>query len=523
MTARSGGALLCSCALHAALALWLCLPLAPARGDRAVKVVLLPPNESTAYPGLKPLDASDSARATAAFDPNASLAGANLERIASHLAVLFPFVTPGLALDALFQTTASPSRLVFENPYAPPNASRVHRDRVNFDDAALHALVDKTWTRTNRWNAFAAIRDTTDAYDADDVGLARLIALYREENALQPYADGAVRDLRLWAQLGLAADHVTFVGFIRDYSRAHRSSKVTTELLLLLDTVAEANGDALATLVETNEGGDLEWTRRTAPRAYQLARQIQSRYRRELDDRRHDSRQAQVHDLLSGTLDATVPDILHDARDHDRTVARPPNNKAATHYIDHAKEVSREGLVDDRDRHSIRAIRCVEVPAGEQGHAQRAHEPGPRIAETAPGRARETRNVEDQVHADTGAHRTIRVRHGLDARQGSKRRYCLAQVRGRMRAVEASESRIHPDRQQTFRPDTDIDAMEVRQRLQQEGRAADERDGEGDLRGQQHLRQARRPWTPNVAQRLLGIRRRGVQDRPSADREPDDH
>jgi len=54
-------------------------------------------------------------------------------------------------------------------------------------------------------------------------------------------------------------------------------------LLLLLDTIAQANEDALAVLVETNEPGDLEWTRQTHPRAYDLARRIQRQYAKALD------------------------------------------------------------------------------------------------------------------------------------------------------------------------------------------------------------------------------------------------
>src|SRR5262249_21874732 len=56
----------------------------------------------------------------------------------------------------------------------------------------------------------------------------------------------------------------------------------TTELLLLVDTVAQANEDALAVLVETDEAGDLEWTRHTHPRAYDLALQIQRQYAKAL-------------------------------------------------------------------------------------------------------------------------------------------------------------------------------------------------------------------------------------------------
>src|SRR5947208_3245275 len=112
MIARYGGALAMSCALHAALVLWLTWPLASARADRPVEVVLLPPAESAVYPGLQPLDGGDTG-AAAGIEPGASLAGGDLQRIAEHLPVLFPFVTPGLALDRFFPSAAAGSQLVF--------------------------------------------------------------------------------------------------------------------------------------------------------------------------------------------------------------------------------------------------------------------------------------------------------------------------------------------------------------------------------------------------------------------------
>jgi hypothetical protein len=148
--------------------------------------------------------------------------------------------------------------------------------------AQLQALVDKSWTRAHRWRAFEPIRQLIQEGDAEDERLASLIALYRDQNALQPYADGPIRDLRLWAQLGLAADHADFIGFVRGYAAAHPSTKVTTELLFLLDTLAQANADALAVFVETNQPGDLEWTKDTHPRAYLLARDIHRVYARDI-------------------------------------------------------------------------------------------------------------------------------------------------------------------------------------------------------------------------------------------------
>lgn len=284
MWARYGGAFGTSLAIHVAFAAWLALaayvPIASAqKSARQVEVVLLPPSEDSAFPGLKPVAPGDK-NSQEDLKGQGEIAGADIGRIGGHLFVLFPFVNPGLAIDAFFPTIPSSSRLTFENPYAPKRAPAVKQkgQRLSLTPAALQALVDKSWTRAHRWQAFETIRQITQDGSADDDGLATLVALYRDQNALQPYADGPVRDLRLWAQLGLAADHVDFIGFIRGYASAHPSTKVATELLFLLDTLAQANADALAVLVETNQPGDLEWTKETHPRAFLLARDIQRFY-----------------------------------------------------------------------------------------------------------------------------------------------------------------------------------------------------------------------------------------------------
>jgi hypothetical protein len=289
MSARYGGAFGASIAIHAAIAGWLALstyvpPLRSKQPAKSIEVVLLPPNEDSQYPGLKPVERSRGGAPLDHLSGERQIAGADIDRIGAHLFVLFPFVNPGLALDAFFAAAPSSSRLLFDNPYARRRAQQVPQQghRLAMTDAQLQALVDTSWTRAHRWKAFEPIRQLIQNGAADDSRLAKLIALYRDQNALQPYADGPIRDLRLWAQLGLAADHADFIGFVRGYATAHPSTKVTTELLFLIDTLAQANADALAMLVETNQPGDLEWTKDTHPRAFLLAREIQRVYARDI-------------------------------------------------------------------------------------------------------------------------------------------------------------------------------------------------------------------------------------------------
>ena len=296
MKVRYGGAFAASAALHLAVALWLTgLPIQrfhPPEHD--VEVVLLPPSEDSVFHGLKPVERSDPGWQVGDVPGTGRLGGGDLDRIAEHVAVLFPFITPGLDLDAFFPAPASSSRLLFENPFVRKAVPKpiARGPRLSLTPPTIQAIVDKSWTRARRWAASETIRDFCLRFDADDPRLATLVAAYRDQDALQPYADGLLRDLRLWAQLGLAADHVSFIGFVRDYAIAHPGTRTTTELLLLLDTIAQANEDALSVLIETNQPGDLEWTRLTHPLAYDLARRIQRQYASILGRRRLQSRTA---------------------------------------------------------------------------------------------------------------------------------------------------------------------------------------------------------------------------------------
>ena len=298
MFARYSGAFSVSAIAHAVVAFWLAGARVEPGGvvppEKPLEIVVLPPTEDSSFAGLKPVERSNPGWKVDDPGDSAAIPGADLQRIASRIAVLFPFVTPGLAIDAFFPSTGAPASLVFDNPYrrttSEPQPSP--SGRLRLDEATLQSIVDKSWSRGERWKAFGTIRDYLDKYPPDDDGLARLVAAYRDRNALQPYADGRIRDLRMWAQLGLAADHVSFIGYIRNYARAHPGTRVTTELLLLLDTIAQANQDALATFVETDQPGDLEWTRRAHPRAFLLVRHIQDQYARELARRGLTSRTA---------------------------------------------------------------------------------------------------------------------------------------------------------------------------------------------------------------------------------------
>ena len=285
-----------SIGLHAgviALIVWLLSPGAAPEveakpPDTAIAAFVVPPEDRT-YPGLNPVDpaAADKIRALAPEDRLISLDGFTFDagKIAERALVLFPFVSPGIALEH-FGVHREGVTL-----YRRPHLGR--RDGGDeaavrplvLSEAALQALIDKTWARRERWAAFEPIRSLAWKSDPGEGQLPALLQRYTDQNALQPYRDKAVPDPRLWAQLGIAADHVSFIGFIREYVAEYPSTRGAIELLFLLDRIAEASQDALAALLDTDPIRDLRWTRQTNPRAFQLTQRLRWHYQNELSKR----------------------------------------------------------------------------------------------------------------------------------------------------------------------------------------------------------------------------------------------
>jgi hypothetical protein len=67
---------------------------------------------------------------------------------------------------------------------------------------------------------------------------------------------------------------------------------VTTQLLFLLDTIVQANEDALAVLVETDQPDDLQWTRTGERARLPCSRARSSALRAGAERRRPDRRAA---------------------------------------------------------------------------------------------------------------------------------------------------------------------------------------------------------------------------------------
>jgi len=201
----------------------------------------------------------------------------DLARIRQRRNDLFPFVTRDLRV--LGERPASNRSTGLEWPSSFSTAA-TPMQRLSLSEDALQMLVDRAWSRRERWTNLAELVSLTDRYDPDAGDLARAFNAYVTQNVPQPYEDWAFPDPVFWMTVTLAADDAPLLEFVLDYLRRHPSSRVTTELLFLLDRSAETSCDVQAdVLMAGTDRLPLEATQRSNPDAYALAESLAAAYR----------------------------------------------------------------------------------------------------------------------------------------------------------------------------------------------------------------------------------------------------
>ena len=211
---------------------------------------------------------------------------------------LFPFLTLDLPFLERMPGDLKTAQRHLADSYAGGNSNR-RPPTLELTDAEIQEVVDRSWTRRERWKAFTEITELLTTRDPSRGRTAAIVRGYLDQNILQPYCDGDKHDPRFWAMLENAADHADFVDFVRSFARRYPSSKTTTELLFLLDELAQGSRDVILMLTETRPDEHLAFTRTHAPEAFTLAVGVKERYARWLFDR--DMRKGEVrrhYDLL---------------------------------------------------------------------------------------------------------------------------------------------------------------------------------------------------------------------------------
>ena len=202
----------------------------------------------------------------------------DFSKVVKRATVLFPFLGQSLALDRVTAPARRRTRARLANPLAQA-PSNVRKPPLVLGNAALQSVIDKSWSRRDRWRVFHAVAALANAHSPNQGRLPALLSAYVAQNGLQPYIDAGTRDPRLWVELGLAADHADFIDFVSGFASRNPSTKAATELLFLVDKLAQGSLDALSTLVDTDPMESLGWTRRANGDAFNAIVTIRNYYR----------------------------------------------------------------------------------------------------------------------------------------------------------------------------------------------------------------------------------------------------
>src|SRR6185436_19195614 len=130
----------------------------------------------------------------------------DFSKVVRRATALFPFLTGTPMLERVTAPARDFSRNRLPNPLAQA-PSNERRPPLAIGDAALQAIIDRSWSRRDRWRLFNPVAVLAQTHSPDQGRLPALLGAYVAQNGLQPYIDTSIRDPRLWVELGLAADH----------------------------------------------------------------------------------------------------------------------------------------------------------------------------------------------------------------------------------------------------------------------------------------------------------------------------
>ena len=194
----------------------------------------------------------------------------NIPKIEARRASLFPFLTADLTFIERMATDVRAASARLGNPLDPALVAKP----LSLDQPLLQQIVDEAWSRRDRWRRFQQIRALLVGHDGHAGDAPALMRAYLDQNLLQPYCYGKTKDGQFWALLENSTDHVEFVEFIRSFARTRSSSRTTTELLFLLDELAQGNREVAETVLGTSVSADLTYSATNSPHAARLAANV---------------------------------------------------------------------------------------------------------------------------------------------------------------------------------------------------------------------------------------------------------
>jgi hypothetical protein len=211
----------------------------------------------------------------------------DLRKVRSRWSDLFPFVTapPRLDVDAAARRASSTRGFVFVDPDRIPASEPPARPALAMSPSGIQQLIDRAWSRRERWSRFARFVNLANGYHPDDGRLPAVIRAYVAQNMLQPYEEMSLPDPTRWMLLVLAADDRDYLEFVEGYVRAHPGTRGSTEMLFLVDALMQGSRASLNVFFRTNPRRDLQWTYQENTDAFWLFDSLREHYRKVLAER----------------------------------------------------------------------------------------------------------------------------------------------------------------------------------------------------------------------------------------------
>jgi hypothetical protein len=313
--------LMASAGLHVTLAIALVLITSMAMQQSrpstaySIAVVVPPADASDAASSDQPLIADPADRETVVdhtSSPRPANPDVDFEKLRARREALFPFLTTSMDfVDRVNdQVRGAPTALTIPSALTAQRPSTL--PPLSISQSALQGVVDRAWSRRSRWTAFSEIAGLLRTHDPDQGQAPAVLRAYLDQNLLQLFCDAGSRAPRFWTMLENAADHIDFIEFVGEFTRDHPASAVTTELLFLLDKLAQASRDALLLLVSIDPSRELDAA--SPADAFQFAVALQTHYRERLEYRQLNSATGieawydMVRLRILSTVIATSPD-----------------------------------------------------------------------------------------------------------------------------------------------------------------------------------------------------------------------
>ncbi len=195
----------------------------------------------------------------------------DIEKIGSRIVELFPFTEP----ISLSSTVAAQGTGSNGETFVMGSTLATQSPALTLSDLEMQAVLDASWSRRRRWDSFQQILNLVQRFDPHQGDLPTLLRRYGNDNLLQPFNASQNPEPKVWGLLSVAADHCEFVQFITSFVGMVPSSKVTTELLFLLDKLVQANLYAALTLFRLDTTNGIAWTKSVSPKGAEILVAIQ--------------------------------------------------------------------------------------------------------------------------------------------------------------------------------------------------------------------------------------------------------